>query len=286
MRKNANPKHAHGRRICIFCEGNSGEPITKEHIFGEWLKRFFPRDDATTHKSFYIEWPDEIGPKPPIEKRSEGQGHVGSRKLRVLCRKCNNERLSDLEDLAGKVLPPLILGNRANMLPGSQKVLASWAAKTAMVVEHSKPVDSGIPQKDRSWLLEHMTPPPEKWFVWIAAYSGTKWAYLSIYQNRVSLGPAPVERPSAAPHHAQATTFGVGHILFCVVSSSSPLIDRFRGKETQDLLQIWPTQNHSLLWPPRRVLNDNEANAVANILEHSRIFDQSLDPGANWTFAF
>jgi len=286
MPKDTNSKDARSRRICIFCGGNSGSRITKEHIFGEWLKKFFPRDETTNHKSFYIEWPDESGPRPAREKWTQGQGHVGSKKLLVLCRVCNNERLSGLEDRAKSALPPLIVGDRSNLPPAEQSVLATWAAKTAMVVEHSKPIDSGIPQEARSWLLANMTPPSEKWFVWIAAYGGKKWRDLSIYQSRVGLSDAPVSRPSAAPHYAQATTFGVGHVLFCVVSSNSPAIEIFRGRETEGVLQVWPPQDRSILWPPRRVLNDDEANAVSNILENSGAFNHSLDPGANWTFAF
>src|SRR5690606_39007482 len=105
------------------------------------------------------------------------------------------------------------------------------------------------------------------------------------YQVRMGVSAAPVARPSAACHYAQATTFGLGHVLFCVASSSAPAIERFAGREAPGLIQIWPPQEGSILWPPHRILDDNDANAVANIVEHSRVFDKSLDPGANWTFA-
>ncbi len=286
MPKPNKPKYARGKRVCIFCEGASGSRITKEHVFGLWLEKLFPRDKTTTHRSVYVQWPDEAGPQPAFEKWSTGQGHVGSKKLLVLCRVCNNVKFGGLEGKIEKALPPLIIGNRANILPGGQTLLASWAVKTAMVAEHFKPIDDGIPQADRTWLLRKMTPPPRGWFVWIAAYGGTAWRDLAIYQGRMGVSLTPVARPSAAPHYAQATTFGLGHILFSVVSSSAPDIERFKGRETEGLIQIWPPQERSILWPPHRILDDNNANAIANIIEHSGVFDNSLDPGANWTFAF
>lgn len=284
MAKKSKEKYSHGRRICIFCGDNSGSGITKEHVFGLWLKQFFPRNQTTEHDAIRIEWPDESGSQAEIEKRFKQQGHVGSKKLRVLCRHCNNEVFSGLEDKVKKALPPLILGKRANLLPGGQTLIATWAAKTAMVAEYLKPVDSGIPQADRKWLLDCMRPPPSNWFVWAGAYNGTKWRDLSIYQSRMGISPTPVARPSDAPYYAQATTFGIGHVLFCVVSSSSPSIENFAGFEFDGLLQIWPRQNRSILWPPYKILTDANADNVSNIFKHSGIFDQSLDPGADWEF--
>ena len=284
MAKPKKPPHAKGRRVCIFCGGASGASISKEHVFGLWLKDLFPRDNTTNHDAILVEWPDELGPQSETETRSKKQGHVGSKKLRVLCERCNNERFGNLEDRVKKALPPLITGGRANILPDGQTLLATWAVKTAIVSEHFKPVESGIPQEDRTWLLENMTPPKQGWFVWIGAYSGVRWRDLSIYQSRLGLSPAPVASPSAAPYYAQATTFGVGHIIFCVVSSDSPTIGMFAGHEPDGLFQIWPRQERSILWPPMRILDDNYANILANIFKYSGIFDQSFDPGANWAF--
>jgi hypothetical protein len=278
----AKPKHVRGKRVCIFCARD--RKITKEHVFGIWLKDLFPRDEYTRHRTIKITWPDKNGRQPSIESSSLEQGHVGSQKLRVVCQVCNNERLGGLEDRAKKALPPLIIGRRANILPGGQALLATWATKTAMVAEYFRPVKDGITQPERSWLIDNLLPPP-KWFVWIGAYSGLKWRNLAIYQSRMRLSDTPVRRPSEAPYYAQATTFGVGHILFCVISSSSPLIERFAGREAEGLFQIWPPRLRSILWPPRRILNDNDADAIANLIEHSGVFDHSLDPGADWTFA-
>lgn len=283
MSRAKNPKHLRGRRKCIFCEGDG--KMSKEHVFALWLREFFPRDAQTKHKSAFISWPDEASPSAPIDIRKPGQGHVGSKKLRVVCEPCNNEWLSGLETKAQHAIPPLIVGNRYNLLEGGQALLATWAAKTAMVAEHFKPTDAGITQGERTWLMNSLTP-PEKWFIWIAPYKGRDWGNLSIYQSRIGLSPTPVARPSEAPYYAQATTFGLGHILFCVVSGSDPNMGRhFAGREADGLVQIWPAQVRSILWPPARIFGDREAYQLANIFSLSGIFDDSFDPGANWAFA-
>lgn len=284
MPKTVKPKHRRGRRKCIFC----GEPgkISKEHIFGLWLKELFPRGEHTTHKSVYTAWLNESGSHTPAEKRGRHQGHVGSKSLKVVCQPCNDGWLSQLETRVRPTLTPLITGERRNLIGNEQALLATWAAKTAMVAEYFRPTDRGISQDERTWLMDRLTP-PAKWFVWIAAYNGKEWGNLAITQVRIALNPTPITRPSDARYYGQATTFGVGHILFCVVSSSSPDMERrFGGRDADGLLQIWPAYPRSILWPPKTIFGDKHAYAVANFFNWSEVFNQSLDPGADWTLTF
>ena len=284
MPKTVKLKYRRGRRKCIFCDG--ARKISKEHLFGLWLRELFPRDEHTTHKSIYTAWLDESGSHTPAEKRDQRQGHVGSKSLKVACRQCNDGWLSQLETRVRPVLTPLITGENHNLLEDEQTLLATWAAKTAMVAEHFRPIDHGISQDERTWLIDKLTP-PAKWFIWIAAYNGKEWGNLSIAQIRIALNPTPVTRPSDARYYGQATTFGVGHILFCVVSGSSPDMEtRFGGRDADGLLQIWPTCPRSILWPPQTIFGDKQAFTLANIFKWSEAFDHSLDPGADWTFTF
>lgn len=277
-------EHPKGRNRCIFCGSTS--KISKEHIFGDWLKEHFPRDANTTHTSAHISWPKNVITKAPIDIRRQRQGHSGSKKLRVVCRDCNSGWLSGLENWAKKALPPLIFGKRCNLVPEGQARLAAWAVKTAMVAANFKPRETGITQKERSLLMNTLAP-PNNWFVWISAYKGEDWADLAIFQDRASLSPVPVPDPDSAPYYVQATTFGVGRILFSVLSSSSPGIGQdFAGNESDGFIQIWPAQPRSILWPPTTIFGDTQANAVANILRQTKAFNHSLDRAADWTFTF
>lgn len=281
LRGSSTKQHLEPRK-CIFC-GRAGD-ISKEHLFGRWLREFFPRDEHSKHRATYTAWLDESGSHTPAEKREFKQGHIGSKSLKVACQRCNNGWLSQLESRVRPALAPLIAGERCNLTGNLQMPLATWAAKTAMVAEHFRPNEDGISQNERTSLMNTLTP-PAKWFVWIAAYKGEKWRELSIGQIRVALNPKPVAKPSDAMYYAQATTFGVGHVLFCVVSGSSPDMElRFGGRDTDGLFQIWPAHPRSILWPPKNILGDEQADTVANILRWSSAFDQTLDPGASWTF--
>ncbi len=154
MPKTAKTKHRHGRRICIFC-GVEGK-ISKEHVFGLWLKDLFPRDEHTKRKSIYTAWLDESGSHTPAEKKDQLQGHVGSKQLRVVCQRCNNIWLSQLETRIRPILVPLITGEHRNLIESEQALLATWSTRIAMVAEHFRPIDHGICQDERTWLMNEL----------------------------------------------------------------------------------------------------------------------------------
>lgn len=282
MTKSKRQEHLRGLKSCIFCGQTGG--ISREHIFALWLKEFFPRDQNTKHRFAHVAWLDEIDPRNPNELREVRQGHVGSKKLRIVCQKCNNGWMSALEEKVKSSLPALIVGNRANIVPSGQTLLAAWACKTAMVADHVDPNRSAIGQEERTWLMNKLCP-PANWYVWIGAYYGNEWHNLSLLQTNVLVSHAPVSKPSDAPYYAKATTFGVGHILFFVLSGTEPNMERsFKGVEFDRLTQIWPTAARSLIWPPIVPMNDQDAYEIANIFSISDMFDRTFDPGANWIF--
>lgn len=287
MSKSPKPKYAKGRRVCIFCEGKNGTKISKEHVFGEWLADLFPRDERSKHTAAHITWPQGVISNKPIDSRRVQQGHSGTKKLRVVCKDCNSAWMSQLETWAKQALPPLITGQRANISPDGQKKLSTWAVKTAMVATHFQPRETSIPQHDRTALMENLTPPPG-WFVWICAYKGGTWSPLTIFQDRAALSLTPIPNADSAPYYIQATTFGMGHLLVCALSSSSPTIERdFTLFEPENSFQIWPqVRSRSILWPPVEFIRDDEAYRFANILRTSGVFDHSRDRAANWTFTF
>ena len=255
---------------CIFCEGFR---LSREHVFGEWLKEFFPRDKTTTHTMGTFTWSDEIITRGPSKTSQNKPGHTGTRKVRVVCQTCNNGWLSVLEDQTKPVLTPLITGKHANLTPEAQTILATWASKTVMTAEYVQPKGRCVTQKERVWLKARLTP-PEDWCVWIAAYNGSEWHNLTIYQHRGYLHESPIPSPGDKARHIQSTFFGVGRIVFLVVNSAMSNI-RFAFsaiEEVTGLIQIWPAQKRSVIWPTIRIFNDEQATAAAHVLRRSGIF--------------
>ena len=133
-------KHRKGHREGAFC---GGFKMSREHLFPNWLKKRFPRDDKTTHTTASFEWPENIITKEPMERRQHGRGHVGSLKVKVVCETCNSGWMSALEEPTKPVLTPLITGERSDLPTKVQLTLATWATKTSMTAEHLRPRDKG-----------------------------------------------------------------------------------------------------------------------------------------------
>jgi hypothetical protein len=158
--------------------------MSKEHIFGDWLRPLFPRDAGTTHTHGIVTWP-LTGPKhvAPSLATFERQGHSGSKKVRVVCKPCNEGWLSnDIESVAKPVLIPLIRGRAGIVNHATQRIVSTWAAKIAMTAEHVNPDKSVIHQAERTWLKVNLLP-PHGWHIWAVTYAGSKWRDLGIFQH-------------------------------------------------------------------------------------------------------
>jgi hypothetical protein len=117
---------------CIFCgQGN----LSKEHLFPNWLRNVFPRSALSTHTQGRVTWPEG---KKHI-KTKKGQGHSGTKKLRVVCKKCNNGWMSKLESTSQPLLSSLIDGNSVTLDTDAQSLLSLWVAKTVCVAENLNP---------------------------------------------------------------------------------------------------------------------------------------------------
>ena len=279
MTKSPKPKYQKGRRKCIFC----GEfEVSKEHVLPDWLKELFPRDEHSTHTFGTIDPSSIIG--APRIVQTKRPGHSGTVKVRVVCESCNNGWLSRLEKTAKPILIPLINGERCGLTLEKQMTIATWAAKTVMTAEHLRPREKGVSQAERSGLKEHLIPPPY-WTVWLVEYDGEAWRNLGMHQGRGRLQKSPIRSPTAKSHYIHATTLGIGRVVFLVVGTtweSAPEV--FRRFDGRGLFRIWLPLPRSILWPPGEPLGDPQVNALANILTQSGVFNQSLNPLANWAF--
>src|SRR5215218_6384613 len=106
--------------LCAFC----GVPgATKQHIWPKWLNTtFYPR---ASHHLELIEstLPVEGTPSPPHKIR---EGGANSRKIRNICKRCNNEWMSQLEMAAKPLVLPLITGKRVILEEFAQRRIAAW----------------------------------------------------------------------------------------------------------------------------------------------------------------
>lgn len=266
-----------GRRKCIFCEQYGS---SKEHIFPDWLRSQFPRDEDSTH-TFGTHAPSQIIGVPRTTQKKL-QGHSGTKTVKTVCAKCNNGWLSQIEQKAKPILESLIEGDRINLGVGEQLTLATWATKTVMIAEQLHPRIDGITQAERTWLMRKIVP-LDTWVVWLAGYSGDAWRHLAMAQRRGRLRFTPVSDPAIESHYIHATAWGMGCVLFLVVGTTLKSVPEFfNNYDGSGLFRIWAPLPRTILFPPLVMLGDPEANALINILSLSGAFDHSVDPLANW----
>jgi hypothetical protein len=264
-----NPPFLYGRGRCIFCAEFG---VSKEHVFGLWLREFFPRDETTTHTRGIVEWQEIATPDGPSIFTKTGQGHSGAKQVKVVCKRCNETWLSNsVEETAKPILISLIEGRTGTVTLDMQRVLALWAAKTSMTSAHinKKPVTQ---QYEYSWLKRHLIPPPG-WFISAAPYSGTEWRNLGVFQHSGRL-EVSVNDGCAVEHNLVLTFIGMGHLLLIVQSSTWPRLFPFIGDRIKGTARIWPPSRQPFDWPAPYAFTDIETEYLTTYL--ARIFNKRI----------
>src|SRR5215469_2737801 len=90
---------------CVFC-GTPG--VTKEHVWGKWLKPYIPRT-MINYRKFHVSQDGQI----PDVKEELRAGDPRSLSVKCVCRTCNGGWMGDLQEAAKPVMIPLAMGNAA-----------------------------------------------------------------------------------------------------------------------------------------------------------------------------
>jgi len=114
-------------KACVFCGTTNGK-LTCEHVIPKWARRSFDiKGPVTVHAR-------EVGLG---ERRRVGAMQALNITLEdAICEDCNSVWLSRLERRVKPVLAPMAVSARsATLSPASQKLLATWAVKTVLLLE-------------------------------------------------------------------------------------------------------------------------------------------------------
>jgi hypothetical protein len=230
-------------RVCIFCGGHG---ITAEDVWPRWLGRVFGRNR--------LPGPMTVSFSVSGAAREE-MGWQAARikiKAKVVCSRCNNGWMSDLEQAAEPILAPMLDVARPSVLDtAGQITAATWATKTAMLFEYARPIPGTehFSDVDRKALMDDLVPPSGV-VVWLGRFVGQNnfCDYLAH-----SLGS-----PNTRAQAGLVSTFLIGYLVVQVFAyhlRELGVRNRYRmkvrpGPWPQSLIQVWPVASPGLTWPP------------------------------------
>ena len=214
---------------CPFCDTRT--ELTCEHIWPVWYSKQLQARGVTLTGDIVSH--NRIEATVPV------------------CRTCNNTWMSVLEKDAGQLIirmtdsgmgqsPPVIL------TPGEQIRLATWAVKTAYLIDaFQRPV---VP---RGFLHELALRriPEDCTFVWVGGYS----ADVAARADRRVLDFLSSNGPTRNSPNAFSVTFTISNVLFQVLGHFNGGKTYFMCNRPQydpALFRIWPSPSGDLSWPP------------------------------------
>jgi hypothetical protein len=201
------------QRKCIFCGegGIRGNPMTEEHLWPEWMHPYLPkipgmRTQAGRHRFRF----GEI-----LVERKIREGHVFTRRFRLVCKRCNTTWMSAIEDDVKPILIPLLQGTTITLLRKARQQLAIWTALKVILTECIDPTDAVITKFEREdfRLKREM---PRRLQIYIGTHDSQEWYTAYRHQHLLAhLGrnpPPPAERVSEFKN-VQSTALGIGHVF-------------------------------------------------------------------------
>ena len=253
---------------CIFCGGTG---LSKEHIWSDWLSNLIPHNDQ--HGEYWSSMHGNSGSKevnwtiPPVS--STRQGCVLQRKVRNVCKRCNNGWMSRVVNRAKPYVEQAVLGKSFKVNLKEQNDLAAWIGITTVSQEFVNRRARRIPPEDRTVLMTTEIP-PLSWSIWIAKYEGQWWAPMGHYHIPISYSKPPTDSdPVLLSGELQLTTFTLGELLVHVFTSSqAAMIETYRSyiagaSNPWKLQQLWPIVQDTLSWPPSCSFGDHEVDSLA-----------------------
>lgn len=227
-------------RLCLFCSDRAN---SIEDAWPKWITNQFKGSRPSSVSA------ERAGVQLPSWKV-----HQPTLQMRCVCSRCNNGWMSRLEGRARPFLQPLLQGCPCVLDQSAQMAVATWALKTAMVLEGLDPTDKQVYsqlQRERFRLRAEM---PIRTSVWLAASATPDW-FMST-KNR-HLGA------DSAGFAGISTTMGFAHLVLQVLTIRVPedvgpttkvTTDVRKGKWSELTVQVWPTQEDPK-WPPQLGLN-------------------------------
>ena len=226
-------------RQCIFCDRPTR---SVEYLWPEWLCHLFTDRLGV--------WTKERGSDDTVDRlRQEIDQTVD-----CLCDTCRHGWMQRLDDEVSPFLTSMIVGDVTSLPPGRQRLLARWAAKTAVVMEFAYEAPNRTPR----FACEHLQR--------IGVHAGTQVlvgkydGHLQVLTHERDLFSTTVD---ATKHYVSQSTFVIGKVLIQVFTDpwrdSAP---ELADDTDESLISLAPTHHRNVVWPPRNAIDDADYDLV------------------------
>jgi len=223
----------------VFCRRDV--PLTAEHVFPQWTRRFLTDPDGGlgTHTRITLRAGGEVD-----ERSHPGQAATGT--VRSVCAECNNGWMSRLESEAAPFLLSMIRGHTRTYHPHGRTLIATWFVKTALVAG-SKFTPTLPPDFYTQLFVDRQ--PSANTLVWLAATPYDEHHQSDFRPIRTQHEDEP---PPPEPNSFSAMIV-VGQLVGFIVSwlEAVPATTRLQARFGPALLPMWPTNVGTGTWPPR-----------------------------------
>lgn len=241
-----------GTGTCIFC-GAVGT-MTGEDVLGQWLQRIDLDQSPVLHGTGWLNRIGrEIGTRPPFRQR-----------IRDVCAHCNNGWMSQLENIASRVLTPFILGHGGVIEGADLGATSAWVQKTCLTAMYvstaeDRAVGYGLPASEYRQLYEvrDRKKPLRRSQFWIGRFDGNMvWSVRATPLVVVVDGSPEPEFPQG-----YLMTIVLGQLLLQGVRMTERDLDLTVGTK-QNMPRLWPRVARAR-WPEGDPVDDSSYEALA-----------------------
>lgn len=224
--------------------------MSREHAIPQWIGEVLhgaagESGDWTTSYAFG-------SPSGNCTRRHPAESNRPTVVVKRVCRDCNSGWMSDIEGEAKPILEPMIIGRPCTLSLEDQLSVATWATKTAMVLEYIRS-DLFVTTEEERRVLAGGHRPPDGFRVRLAAMKAVGEQGL-----RIATFVASSDSSEGVPD-TLCTTVVIGCLVVQVWggSGSGPTDLQRPGIVMDEAAMVWPPVPGQVTWPPRVPLTDS-----------------------------
>lgn len=247
---------------CAFCDNVAD---SEEHYLGQWLDKIFVRSHSDRHYKDLFN--HRSGPLQPIveasRKRKVRNGNLTTLRKKIVCQKCNNGWMSEIQERASAHLRRLIANEDHVVNKSAMEDVGKWATMVTMTFEFDDPAYMATPKSQRIYFKEHRRTPPD-WCIWLGRHSGEQWVTRIVHTGHRThpIGDRP---PGTLPVTFQNTMIALGFMDIYVTSTTLPnVFDQSAARAYElghfvfDSVPIFPIVPSEISWRQLLLKGDQE----------------------------